>query len=59
MGKEKPEIPPPIFMYSNQSWIKSQAKCEYCGTYGDLGKCENCGAPNRPVSVFGDRGIKL
>lgn len=27
------------------------AKCEYCGTYGDLGKCVSCGAPNAPAEV--------
>jgi len=38
----------------------SQAKCEYCGRYGELGSCVSCGAPNRPVTriettTFGDR----
>jgi hypothetical protein len=27
------------------------AKCEYCGLYGDLGRCDGCGAPNKPQLV--------
>jgi hypothetical protein len=23
-------------------------RCEYCGLYGHLGRCEGCGAPNQP-----------
>lgn len=25
-------------------------KCDYCGLYGKLGRCEGCGAPNRPLA---------
>lgn len=26
------------------------AKCDYCGRYGEIGSCDGCGSPNRPVS---------
>ena len=25
------------------------ARCQYCRTYGPLGRCQGCGAPNEPV----------
>jgi len=29
------------------------ARCEYCGRYGALGRCDGCGANNAPLrSVF-------
>jgi len=25
------------------------ARCQYCRTYGPLGRCQGCGAPNEPI----------
>lgn len=27
------------------------AKCDYCGLHGPLGRCDGCGAPNRPIAA--------
>lgn len=28
----------------------SPARCAYCKTYGPLGRCASCGAPNEPAT---------
>ncbi len=43
----------------------TSAQCDYCGLYGMLGRCEGCGAPNKPVenrqrfdmTCFGDEKL--
>lgn len=36
------------------------ARCAYCGTYGVLGRCASCGAPNAPAARVGvDRGAAI
>jgi hypothetical protein len=30
----------------------AQAKCDYCGRFGQLGSCEGCGAPNKPIQTI-------
>lgn len=34
--------------------MSEEAKCEYCGTFGEVGRCMSCGAPNRPCRVLFD-----
>ena len=42
-----------IYTYDGEVvWSESKSgdiKCEYCGLYGELGRCEGCGAPNSPA----------
>jgi len=47
-----------------EAWPEpSRVKCEYCGVYSTLGRCDSCGAPNKPApyvaTAFGNPSAAL
>lgn len=36
--------------YGGARTVSEKLRCAYCGIYGEIGKCQNCGAGISPVS---------
>jgi len=52
-------LPPPPVPPVPPVDVCAQAKCGYCGLYGQLGPCRGCGAPNQPMFTQNRREIGL